>query len=469
MGILGVILAVTNLVVVVCMHISFRQYGKYKEHMILDVTLSEEQVQDEDIQGVLEKYKKSFQKCIVAGYITGVMVIIPFRWYMSIAMILYLLWIFGYVFLIQYIYVKYHKKLYAIKRQKGYTYGKVVNEITIDTKLSYEKDKMPVSPWWFVTGLLVYFIPLTDKGVREYLFSDMKSSVIIIGVIVLVKVSYLLMYHLFAKQRSEVYSENSEINIACNRVTKRGCSMVFVVACFFDSISFLFLFWDEVTMGSMTMLGVLLFVVMQCIIVIGMVAGMIQIKKKRDFILAQDSQKRVVDEDEFWATGFYHNPRDKRLLVPYRQSGMNMTLNMAKPFARILSIGIGIGTAVLLLWVSVVMLRLDFVPVTYRVTDKLEIIAPSYSKTIAFEEIQSVTLLEEFPDIKASKRNGAATDQYALGRFHIRNEGTCYLYIYHGYSPVLELQLSDMKIYCNSREDGVIQACYEELLEQLSE
>ena len=115
------------------------------------------------------------------------------------------------------------------------------------------------------------------------------------------------------------------------------------------------------------------------------------------------------------------------------------------------------------------MLRLDFVPVTYQVADKFEIIAPSYSKTIEFDEIQSVTLLDEFPDIKASKQNGAATDEYALGRFHIRNEGTCYLYIYHGYSPVLELQLNDMKIYCNSREDGVIQECYQQLQEKLSE
>lgn len=469
MGILGVILAVTNLVVVVCMHISFRQYGKYKEHMILGVTLSEEQVKDDEIQCLLEKYRKSFRKYIIIGYITGILVIIPFEWYVSIALILYLVWMFGYIFLIQHIYVKYHKKLYAIKKQKGYTYGKIVNEITIDTKLSYAKDKMPVSPAWFLPSVLVFLIPLFDKGVREVIFFNLQMSCVFIGVIVLVKASYLLIYYMFAKQRSQVYSGNSDINIACNRITKRGYSIVFVVASFFDSISFFVLLWDEIAMGSMTMVGVLLFVVMQCIIVMGMIAGVIQIKKKRESILAEDSQERVVDEDEFWATGFYRNPMDNRLLVPDRQSDMNMTLNMAKPSAWILTAGIGIGTAVLLLWTSVVMLRLDFVPVTYRVADKFEIIAPSYSKTIEFDEIQWVTLLDEFPDIKASKQNGAATDEYALGRFHIRNEGTCYLYIYHGYSPVLELQLNDMKIYCNSREDGVIQECYQQLQEKLSE
>ena len=419
--------------------------------------------------GYMEKYRKSFRKYIIIGYITGILVIIPFEWYVSIALILYLVWMFGYIFLIQHIYVKYHKKLYAIKKQKGYTYGKIVNEITIDTKLSYAKDKMPVSPGWFLPSMLVFLIPLSNKGVREFILSNLQMSCVFIGVIVLVKASYLLIYYMFAKQRSQVYSGNSDINIACNRVTKRGYSIVFVVASFFDSISFFMLLWDEIAMGSMTMVGVLLFVVMQCIIVMGMVVGLIQIKKKRESILAEDSQERVVDEDEFWATGFYRNPMDNRLLVPDRQSDMNMTLNMAKPSAWIWTAGIGIGTAVLLLWTSVVMLRLDFVPVTYQVADKFEIIAPSYSKTIEFDEIQWVTLLDEFPDIKASKQNGAATDEYALGRFHIRNEGTCYLYIYHGYSPVLELQLNDMKIYCNSREDGVIQECYQQLQEKLSE
>lgn len=465
----GIILALTNLLVMGCMHVSFAGYGKYKEHMILGVTFSKEQIEDNEIQQLVEKYEKAFRAYIMAGYITGILVVIPFAWYISIAMILYLAWIFGYIFLIQYVYLKYHKKMYALKKEKGYTYGTIVNEITIDTKLSFAKDKMPVSVGWFLPSILVFLLPLFNQSVREYILSDLESSSIFIGVIVLVKASYILIYYLFAKRRSVVYSGNSDINIACNRVTKRGYSILFTVACFCDSISFLLLLWDDYDMGGITMVGVLLFVVVQSAVVIGMLAGMFHIRKKRNAILAEDSEERVVDEDEFWATGFYNNPMDNRVFVPERQGGMNITMNMAKTSSWVLTIGMGIGVGVILLWTSVMLLRLDFVPVTYQVADNFKIVAPSYSKTIEFEEIQSIKLLDEFPDINASKQNGAATDEYSLGRFHIRNEGTCYLYIYHGYSPVIELELEDMKIYCNSKEDGVIQECYRQLQEKISE
>lgn len=469
MLVLAIILLLTNVLVVACMHVAVRLYSKYKDNMLLGVTFSEEQIKDCQIQELAAQYKSAIRKLMLAGYITGILVIIPFKWYISIALLVYLVWMFGYIALVQYIYVKYHKKMYAIKKEKGYTCGKIVNEITIDTRLSHAKDKMPVSKSWFLPSILVLLVPFSSKSFREYLLSDLETTAILIGVIILVKAAYFLMYYLFAKHRSVVYSQDSDVNISCNRITKRGYSIIFTVACFCDSLSFLVLLWDEADMGYMSMVSVVLYVLIQTAIVVGMIVAMFGVKKKRNEILAQDTQPAIVDEDEFWASGFYNNPMDTRLFIPDRQNGMNMTMNMAKSSAWVITAVVGIGTVAVLLWMSVMLIRLDFVEVRYQVSDNFRIMAPSYSKTIEYDEIQSVKLLDEFPDMKMSKQNGAATDQYALGRFRIRNEGTCYLYIYYGYSPVIELQLEDMKIYFNSKEEGVVQQCYEELQEKISQ
>lgn len=469
MSVLYIILGLTNIFVIGCMHFAYQKYGKYTDNMILGVTFSGEQMQDSEIQEVIMQYNAAFKKTIIAGYVTAVISLIPFAWYLSIGIMIYMVWMFGYIFLIQHVYIKYHKKIYSVKKEKGYTYGKVVNQITIDTKLSLAKDKMPVSPLWFIPSFFVVLLPFGSSSYRQSLCSDIDVAVIFYSTIILVKVMYLMMYYLFARRRSVVYSQDSEINIVCNRITKRGFSIIFTAACLVDSISFLLLLWDEMALEYVSKVSIILFMLLQTGIVAGMLFAMYEIKKKRSEILANDTSETVVDEDEFWASGFYNNPLDNRLFVEDRQNSMNLGMNMAKKSAWILTSTFIAGTFVLLIWLFIVLLRLDFVETRYEVKDNFQIIAPSYSKTIEFDEIQSMKLLEELPNVKMSKQNGAATDQYALGKFRIRNEGTCYLYIYYGFSPVVELQLEDMKIYFNSKEDGVVQKCYQELQQKIQQ
>ena len=110
-----ILIALTNVFVVGCMHFPYRQAGKYKENMILGVTLKEEQYEDTEVQKLVAAYKSAFLKTVIAGYITAVLVMIPMEWYMSIWLILYMLWIFGIIVVIQWVYIKYHKELYALK------------------------------------------------------------------------------------------------------------------------------------------------------------------------------------------------------------------------------------------------------------------------------------------------------------------------------------------------------------------
>lgn len=461
-----ILIALTNVFVVGCMHFAYRQAGKYKENMILGVTLKEEQYEDTEVQKLVAAYKSAFLKTVIVGYITAVLVMIPMEWYMSIWLILYMLWIFGIIVVIQWVYIKYHKELYALKKSRGWVCGKVINEITIDTKLSIAKSKMAVSGWYFLPSVIIVVLPLLSREFRKYIFEDMEMCVIIFGTIALVKAAYILMYYLFAKQRSVVYSQNSEVNIACNRVTKRGFSILFTTASAFDSISYLAFFWDLVSLGYISMISVIIFIVIQMGIVAGLIITLCQIRKKRDEIRKAHNTVCVVDEDEYWEKGFYYNPNDNRLFVEDRDNSMHMGLNMAKKSAWVIT-GITIlGIVGIFVWTSVITLRLDFVETKYSVEDNLQIIAPSYPLTIEFDDITSVKLIEELPDVNMSKDDGAATDQYSIGKFRIRNQGRCWLYVYHGYSPIVEVKTKEETIYFNSKTEGVTEECYQKLQEK---
>lgn len=467
MWLLVITLGITNIIVVACMQFAYHVCGKYRDHMLLGVTFSQEQAEDGEVKAIAAQFQKQFRICCMIGYISGILVIFLFWGYMSIALIAYLFWIFGYIFLAQHMYIKFHKKMYRLKKEKGYTCGNSVREISVDTQLSRLKDTMPVSADWFLPSLIVPLLPWCSGAFRQYAAQNHRDVLLIYSVILLVKICYYCVYVLFARKRSVVYSQNSDINIACNRSSKRGYSIVFVTLSFFDSISFLFLLWDMGGIGYMSAVSLVIFVVIQSMIALTCLFSFYLIPSKQKQLLKEKAETVLVDEDEYWESGFYNNPEDNRLFVTDRQSSANMTLNYGKKSAWVLTIGILVGTFVAMLWASVELLRLDFVPARYQVAESFRIMAPCYSKEIAFSQIQSIRLLDELPDIRLSKQNGAATEQYALGKFYNRGKGVCYLYIYYGYSPVVELELADMTVYFNSKEEGVTEECYEQLLEKL--
>lgn len=458
-----IILIATNIMVVGCVHYAFWQYGKYQNNRVLGVTLKE-QYQEPEVQKIVSEYKRVFKRLMIAGYITSFLVMVPFDWYVSIWLIMYLVWMFGIIALVQWLYLKYHKKLYALKKQKGWVCGKTVNEITIDTRLSAIKNKMPLSVWCFVPSILIVALPLANSNFRAYLIGDWETALLLIGCVVLVKAAYILIYYLYSKRKSVVYSQNSEINIACNRISKRGFSLFFMAASTVDSISWLVLFWEQIELEYISMVSIGIFVVIQMGIVAGMIYTIYYIKKKRNQILRDDKTCYMVDEDEYWASGFYCNPNDNRLFVAERDNGLNVTFNMAKKSAKVISWGTIIGTLALLVWISVECLQFDFVEPTYVVGENFQVQYSPYPLTVEYDEIESVELVEELPDVKMSKDNGAATDQYSIGKFRVRNQGRYHLYVYHGYSPIVKIKTRDAMIYFNSKMEGVAEECYQEIL-----
>ena len=126
-------------------------------------------------------------------------------------------------------------------------------------------------------------------------------------------------------------------------------------------------------------------------------SGVFYIKKKRNRILQNNETLHYVDDDIYWKNGWYSNPNDKRLIVQDWACSFNYTTNMARPAGKI-SFAAGIViTIVCLLWVCVLMFRIDFTPIKVSVgSDKIEITSGYSDMEIDIDEVQSAELYQSF-------------------------------------------------------------------------
>ena len=196
-------------------------------------------------------------------------------------------------------------------------------------------------------------------------------------------------------------------------------------------------------------------------------SGVFYIKKKRNRILQNNETLHYVDDDIYWKNGWYSNPNDKRLIVQDWACSFNYTTNMARPAGKI-SFAAGIViTIVCLLWVCVLMFRIDFTPIKVSVgSDKIEITSGYSDMEIDIDEVQSAELLPKLPNDEYKRVNGSDDGQKKIGKFRGKKTGKCRMYIYVECTPILQINTSDEIIFINSKEKGAAEKWYEKIVQE---
>lgn len=459
------IMTFTNLIVIGCCIYSYRNYGKVCNHLLLDVTFTDEQLQDPDIGVIVNKYNKVLKLTHIIGIITSFLPFIFIFWdYWSLFTITYLAWCFGYLLVpICYGNVK-HKELYRLKVRKGYTAGGNTRTIKIDTRVTADSRKMPVSIWWMLPSVLLCFLPFTWKETYE-LWSWGWDSLLVVGIPFLTKAAYLIGYEYYARRRNVVFTEDTDINYACNSLTKHDLSLGIVLASYIDSLSILLLQRDWIKTQNDTAVTYITFVILQSVCCGILVANELRVQKKRKIFLKNDETEYIVDDDEYWAEGYYYNPNDTHFLVQNRSGNANMSFNMAKPAAKVLVSILEVGTVVLIIWMCMIMLPLDFcTPQMVLNEGYVEVQFPSYGTIIPYDEITDVSLLDEMPDVRFTKMNGASTSTKDLGKYRSKDLGNCYLYVLTDKSPILRIDTSECVYFYNYGEMEELKGYYQEIL-----
>ena len=124
--------------------------------------------------------------------------------------------------------------------------------------------------------------------------------------------------------------------------------------------------------------------------------------------------------------------------------------------------------AVFLVWGCVEMWKIDFVPIELNTSDTQVEITSGYSDyDIAYDDITGVELLDSLPDDDYRRINGGADQHKMMGRFKGEKTGKCRMYLYVGYTPVLEIMTEDGPVYVNSRDGQETEEWMREIMQQV--
>lgn len=154
------------------------------------------------------------------------------------------------------------------------------------------------------------------------------------------------------------------------------------------------------------------------------------------------------DEIEYYTAWGYKNENDDRTLVP-RIAGIGTDINFGKLSGKIyygISIAIMFALTFYVSW-------LTNSPMIYSYEAKdgvLEISSSQlYQDEIDLNDIQSITILDQLPEGRMVRTNGAAMEKTSTGSYNIEGYGKVRLYIYNDVDKYIEIKTKDKNYIIN--------------------
>lgn len=117
-----------------------------------------------------------------------------------------------------------------------------------------------------------------------------------------------------------------------------------------------------------------------------------------------------------------------------------------------------------MIWMCVLFIKMDFVEMRMQIgSEQIGIESGMYDLSFSREDIESVEIVENLPEEKLVRTNGAAMEEYLPGKFPGKETGECRLYIYRGYTPILKIVVPEYTIYINSKTENQLEQWYQAL------
>lgn len=443
---------------------------KYEEGMLMGVHLPGSAAESEEVKMLMKKYRTWTKWFYTLNLLAGIAVCGFCFWYISVFMIVWSIWLvevcIGAILLLY----RTHRKLYDLKMKNGWigsNGSKIMTaDSAVDATVSAQSEKMGMSPLWHILFCGLIVLPCLLPQVRLYL-KESEDGWILFLCGFAVNLVFAAVHAVILRTRNTVYSEDVKMNLAVNRLQKNVWSWSLIAGSLFNTGAYLWVtyFMDEkMWIGSEVYI---VYIILESVPIFIFMSGVFYIKKKRNRILQNNETLHYVDDDIYWKNGWYSNPNDKRLIVQDWACSFNYTTNMARPAGKI-SFAAGIViTIVCLLWMCVLMFRIDFTPIKVSVgSDKIEITSGYSDMEIDIDEVQSAELLPKLPNDEYKRVNGSDDGQKKIGKFRGKKTGKCRMYIYVECTPILQINTSDEIIFINSKEKGAAEKWYEKIVQE---
>lgn len=419
-----IILGISGLPVLLIMYFVLKGMGKERNHSLFGITLWQDAMKEEGVQEVIRTYKKQLKYWTVF-FLVAQIVMYPIK-YISIVIMLWLIWLFAMIICMYIPYVKANKKMRLYKAQYQTKNNETPqNSMYVDvTSIMEKKPKYFGKATWI--ACIVGFLPaivavILDKKVSSSATPELwvvevtLLSMSLVGVICVWLVSY------YSRQPVTVLTTDSEVNRQFTRIKSYQCSKMFCTLAWMTAVFnvvMVGLFYWNIDSGIMVKLviGICVLYGIIPLIAVGMGWHIIQKQKRK---LLEGKEVLLTEDDENWIWGiFYYNKNDNRFWVN-NKLGTGTTINMAKPGAVVFNV-IVIGLTVVISIGAVVLCALDeFVPVKLEYKNG-ELNASQWKQEYQIEEedISSVTLLETLPSM--SRSGGTSLDNLYKGKWFSR-------------------------------------------------
>lgn len=455
----------TLLMILGAVWISFYTAQNANGDLLMGIHIPLEYQKEEKVQDIIRKYHKSYTSLLVIFGLFSFL-IFGIKW-ISFLIFYSTIWCGILFWSNQKVFAYYSKKLYDLKCKQGWFCGEK-KIITVDTIVSQQKYKMPISKYWF---LIPIFLTIFLFGI--WIQKDRNAAVGIISITnMLITTLFLVLYHIISHTKLTVYSENSEVNYTINRMIRREWTKCILFSAITETIGNIVLCWylikiqktKEFIFDSKSIFLIIVVMINIMISIFLILRTYYKIRTVKNQLLCAQEQVIQADDDIYWIEGYYKNPDDPHVLVEKRV-GFGWTVNMATVAGKLSDLFL-LGILFFIIGLGIYMLQYDLAEINLSIEqEEVKIEAASYNYTFLKQDIEQVELIEKIPSI--SKTKGFDSSKFYFGRFYVTGYGGCQVYIYRNKAPFIVIKLSDTFVFFNAKTEKETEQYYKQLINLL--
>ena len=437
---------------------------KPKNGMAFGCTVSAVHMKDETLKEIERQWSVEMKRNIV------ITALLPFTAffvpYVSIQITIWTVWVFVLIVLLEWPFIKANAKVKDLKHGMGW-YDKENPEEFIELKAAGEVRRVKVGTFLIPVVVsasavaLVYGLSFVENDLVKKT-GYVQDFAIIILMLAFLNVLFLWVAQWMDRQRTEVISTQSDVNLNYARAKKNiwkdfwlQSSWVTTVYVWICAVALIFYDWFDlaILVGSL----VYTFVVMGLAVPVIRKIKEVETHYEKERDIAVDS-----DDDRYWIWGLlYYNPKDKHTMVSQRV-GMGTTINITTKAGKIwwgVSIIVMLSLPVLLGW----LIFEEFTPISLSINeDEVHASHLKLEHELLITEIENLELVTEYPSM--TKVVGSTMDTLAKGSFRIKETGEkCILFLNPQNEKFLKFEVDNQVYYMSGIDDEETMTVYEEI------
>lgn len=454
----------TNLFTVLLCRFTFQSQMKPKEGMILGIHIPKEHQQDEEVLSILREEDARQKRFFKVHTWISVLVCLAGYFGMAPFMLIWFPWLMWFVGRMEMMSIVPIRRMYRLKMENGWIREEAQRVVPIDTVLSASPIRPACRAIWHLPILGIFLLSGYGFYRMGFAFSEYETEWILYGMTCLIELCFTGMHIWILKRTKVVYSRNSSINLAIAKLTESRWAFAMMLGSCLNLISWLYLYhglWKNRWLYQQTLFT---YLILQLAAAAAIVIPLFLLQKKKQELLKGDQEPFLVDDDEYWKNGWYSNPDDHRLFVPYRLNSASYSLNMAKKSAKVLMTLLVGGLAGCMVWVMVMMVQLTFAKTDFEISNgTVYLESAGYHTSFALDEVEELLLLESLPDDSFSKTNGAASDVQLIGHFKGREYGKCMMFLDLESNGIIGVRTDGRWVFFNASKNEETLAWYQTL------